>query len=378
MRTNILRLCVLAAWVLCGVTAAGAQNVVKKGPGLVEVTVTAMGADKDEAVRGAQRKAIEQGAGTYIYSQSKVKDFVLIRDTILTRSAGFLQSWKLLSEKETVDGLIQVKIVAVVSVKGIQDMWGVVRNLLQQMGRPKIMVFLNEKIDRRAQEDSTVQTRVERLLLDSGFALVNREQLKAIDRKDLAAAIAEDKPGRAQAIAKRFGAQLFITGSTNAALGSARKVYEVQLYRYGSDGDVKCFRSDTAQLLSSRNATSAGADQTGRVAAKKSLQALGELLGPSIQSDILRFWMDVLEGRGEVQLRVEGVTFGQSTKLKDALSALKQVKAVNRKYHNQVAEFSIQSDLNAEKLAEKIAEKVTNLEITDVSQNVIKAKLVAR
>ncbi len=144
-----------------------------------------------------------------------------------------------------------MKLLAVVSVQGIEDMWGVVTTLLQQMGRPKIMVFVREKIGEDVQDDSTVQTRIENLLLKSGFLLVDKEQLKEIDKKDLQAAAAEDSPARIQAIAKRFGAQLFITGTANSHAGPAKNVSGVELFPIRPESNIRCYRSDTAQLLSS-------------------------------------------------------------------------------------------------------------------------------
>lgn len=375
MRKSILPLFSLVTFIL----AAGAAQaqVVKRGENLVEVTCTGAGMNKEEAVRDAQRKAIEQGAGTEVFSESKTQDFALVKDTVLARSTGFIQEWKAISEKQMADGTFEVQIKAVVSIKGIVDLWGTVTNLLQQMGRPKIMVFISEKIDGAVQEDSTVQTRIENLLLKSGFLLVNREQIKAIDKKDLESAVAEDNAAKIQAIAKRFGAQLFITGSTNASLGEGKEVYGVQLFRYGADGDVKCYRSDTAQLLASENANAENADRTQRVAAKKSVAALGDTLGPKVQEDILKFWMDALEGRGEIQLHVEGLSFAQYAQLKKGLETMKEVKAVKTDYHNKIAECSIQSDVKAEALALKIVESVPALEISDVSDNVIKGTFKA-
>ena len=52
----------------------------------------------------------------------------------------------------------------------------------------------------------------------------------------------------------------------------------------------------------------------------------------------------------------------------------KQVKDVRARYSNRIAECSLQSSVNAETLAEKIDDALKDLEITDVSQNVIKAK----
>lgn len=377
MRMRIVAWALTAALGLSGWASAQSAEPAKAEPGkTVELTVTGLGQDKDLAVRDAQRKAVEQGAGTHIYSQSQTKDFALVKDTILARSAGFVQSWKLLSANEQEDGLWAAKISAVVSVQGVVDTWGVVTNLLQQMGRPKIMVFISEKIGNEVVEESTVQTRIEDMLLKAGFQLVNKEQIKEIDRKDLQAAVAEDNAAKVQAIAKRFGAQIFISGSANAAAGEKKNIGGMEMFTYEAEANVKTYRSDTAQMLSAVPGTpTRGVQRVWRSAAKQALDSQAQHVAPKAVEDILRFWMDVLEGRGEVQLHIEGVSFKQYTALKKTLEGLKQVKAVNAKYSNKIAECSIQSDVTAEKLAEIISEAMGNLEISDVSQNVIKAKL---
>ncbi len=373
MRKPLLMLFVAGVYLVFAGAADAKTIVTKIDANLVRVTVTGVGMDKDEAVRDAMRKAVEAGAGTYIFSQSKTRDFALIRDTVLTRSAGFLQSRKIISAKELEDGTWEVRLQAVVSIKGIVDTWGVVKNLLQQMGRPKIMVAVTEKINNAVQQDSTVQTRIEGILLKSGFLLVDKKQLKAIEVKDLQAAVAEDKPDKVQAIAKRYGAQLFIVGSATAT-GKPVTIMGIAGYRYGADCNVRCFRSDTAQLLSSRHSRVMTSQRADRVAANKALSSLGGAIAPVIRTDVLRFWQDVLEGRGEVQLVVDGLAnFNNYVKLKKALGKVKAAKNVSGNFHNKVGKFSIESDLNAEKLAEKLIEAMEGLEISDVSQNVIKA-----
>ncbi len=357
------------------VLPAGGADITKVGENLVEVSINGSGMDKDDAVRDAMRNAVEKGAGTFIYSQSQTRDFVLIKDTVLARSAGFIQSHEVIWGKYMDDGTCSVRIKAIVSIKGVEDTWGVVTTFLKQMGRPKIMVFIREKIDRSLVEDSTVQTRIENLLLKSGFLLVRKEQLKEIDKKDAAAAVASDNPAKLQAIAKRFGAQLFISGVANATAGVKKDIRGVIIYTYQSEANVRCYRSDTAQLLSSIPGSSTrGADRVWRSAANKSLDAQAKRIAPAVRADILQFWQDVLSGRGEIQLHVEGVTFKQYTALKKALKQIKQVTDVTARFSNNVAECSLQADVNAEILAEKIVDRISNLEITDVSQNVIKAK----
>lgn len=370
----------LIAFVLIGVILSTPTSAANKN--LVTVTVVGEGMSKTEAMNDAQRKAIEQAAGAFIYSQSQTKDFILVKDTVLVRAAGFIQERKILlgGKAPTEDGTWAIKLRFVVSKKGIEDTWGVVTNLLKQMGRPKIMVFIRERIGKNWQEVPTVQTRVENLLLKSGFLLVDKNQIKAIDQRDLQGAIAEDKPALIAAIAKRFGAQIFITGVATATKDAEypKRLYGTMKHKYWGEANVKTFRSDTGQLISSIPGKAfPGVQGAARTAAKQALDAEGKFIAPKITNNILRFWMDVMEGRGEIRLKISNIRYSDYVKLKKQLSKIKQVKDVRAKYNNRNADISIEADCTAETLAEKIAEQMENkLEISDVSQNVIKAEFV--
>lgn len=362
-------------FLLAGTVLAEKEEIVSKEGNLVTIRVTGMGEDKDLAELDAKRRAVEKGAGSIIYSHSETKDFTLVKDTILARSTGFIQSAKVLSSKETEDGTFEVRIEAVVSIKGIEDMWGVVQEALKAHGRPKIMVFINEKIDRESVELSTVQTKVEDQLLKSGFLLVDKDQVKDIDKKDLAAALTEDKPEKAMAIAKRFGAQIFIKGTANAARGNDKRIGDLAVATYEGEANIRVFRTDTGQLMGSvAGESTRGVQQVPRSAAKQALDSQALRVAPEIQFKILGFWQDVLAGRGELKLEISGLTFKQLLAIKKAVKAIKDVKDANfGEFHNNNVEASIQAGISAEKLAEKISEAIPELEIEDVSANVIKA-----
>jgi hypothetical protein len=244
------------------------------------------------------------------------------------------------------------------------------------------MVFINEKIRDREKrvdevvEDSTVQTRIQDLLLKGGFLLVDKNQLKEIDRKDLTAAVAEDNAAKVQAIAKRFGAQIFMTGSAAAMPGEVKNVGGLTLHTYEAEANIKTYKTDTALLMSSiPGSATRGAQQVWRSAAKQALDLQAQQIAPKVVANIVEHWQDALSGRGELVLYVDGVSFAQYTKLKAALKTVKEVKDIGAAtYHNSIAEIPIQSEANAEKLAEKLSEALKQLEITDVTANVIKAK----
>ena len=385
MKRSLMLLAMLALLVgLSNVSVAQEKSgpaVAGPTPDTVEVTETGTGTSKEEALRDAMRKCVERGAGTTIFSRTEVKDFTLAKDTILAKAAGFISKWEALKPaREVDDGTWTITIKAVVSMKGVSDVWGTVTTMLGEMGRPKIMVFINEKVSGEAKEDSTVQTGIESLLLKSGFILVNKEQIKEIDRKDLAAAVAEDKPDKVQAIAKRFGAAIFISGSAEAKTGGASNIGGMTMTAYEAVANVKTYRADTGQLISSiPGRATRGAGRTGLAAAQQSLDFQSQQIAGQVVNDILEHWMEAMSGRGEIQLHVDNIKFADYVKLKKALAELKQIKAHNTpQFANNTAEASIQSDVKAEELAEKLVEAMPELEITDVTQNVIKATLKAK
>jgi len=367
------------------VVAAGVGSAWAADDGLVTVEVTGSSAiSKEDAIRDAKRKAVETGSGTIIASETKTQDFQLVKDTILARSTGFIHSFKELSAQQSrIDDSWTVKISAQVSIKGIKDEILVVQSLLKDLGRPKILVVVNERIDRRTVEMSTVQTKIEGTLKESGFALVDRDQLKEIDRRDLQAALAEDKPDKVQAIAKRFGAQIFIYGTADANRDKDTRVAGVELKAYEAQSNLKVFKSDTAEIeasvMGNTNRPARGAQRVAESAAKQALAIEADVVAVKIKDRLIVNWRDFLTGGGELKLYVEGVKFAQIRKLKSALMDLPDVSEVNVEFANNNADCAIQSVVSAKDLAEKIADALEDMiEITDVTQNVIKATYIGK
>ncbi len=344
-------------------------------PRAATVIVSAGGMDKDEATRQAKRKAVERVAGTYIVSTTETRDYALIRDTILTRSNGFVERFEVIEQHQEPDGVCVVKARATVSVGGILDAWAVVRGLLGEMGRPKIMVCVRERIDDDVRDGSTVQTRLEKLLLESGFDLVDRTQLEAIERERLDAALRKEKKTQLGAIARRHGAHLFITGTAWARFERTGEVYRIPVQFYGGSANLRCFATDNAKLLSSRSAASTGADRMAARSASKALELLGETIAPRMRADILRHWQNVLEGLGEVTLIVSPLSFTALGELEDELAKLRGVREVASTYESPIARITIQADVRAPELAKRIAKSLDDrLEITSLKPNVIEAR----
>lgn len=379
-RIIILAVAAIMAFNVSSTFAAGGKET-------KEVTVTGNGMTEEEAMRDAMRKALEEGAGTYISSQSETKDYALVKDTVLAKAAGFVLSKEILSKKQTDEGIWVIKMKAVVSVQKVIDTWGAVTTLLEQMGRPKIMIYIRETIDTKPQEDSAVQTVLENRLQKSGFLLVNKKQMDEVQRKEAEVAAAENKPDKLLQIAKSFGAKILITGSADAVLFQNKKVNDMDVSIYTAVAKISCFRADTAQIMTSINKRATGNHRAPQLAANKSLELINldhvepdtgqrtQGLAPELTEDILSFWQDVLQGRGDAKFEISGVEFGDVDTIETALKKIKAVKAVNSgDFANNIITFTLQLDCQAKDIAKEIAKTIKQIKVTDVSGNVIKAE----
>ncbi|HBA89071.1 MAG TPA: hypothetical protein DCZ75_14140 [Geobacter sp.] len=94
---------------LCQCLVASADEPEK----VEKVVVTGVGVDANRARQNAIRNAVEQVIGTYVSSETMVKDSALIKDEILTYSGGYVKESRVVSTEES-DGLMSVKLEALV------------------------------------------------------------------------------------------------------------------------------------------------------------------------------------------------------------------------------------------------------------------------
>lgn len=103
-------LLIIAQLILCVFSISFAEE-----PDKVEkIIVTGMGMDADKARQNAIRNAVEQVIGTYVSSDTMVKDSLRIKDEILSYSGGYVKESRVISTEKSDDGLFSVKLEALV------------------------------------------------------------------------------------------------------------------------------------------------------------------------------------------------------------------------------------------------------------------------
>ncbi|MEP0843621.1 MAG: hypothetical protein HRF43_13035, partial [Phycisphaerae bacterium] len=348
---------------------------------LVEVEVEGKGLTADEARRDALRTALERGGRTEIFSETQVENFQVLHDTIIARAQGLVTDYQVLKEGPLVGGGYSCRIKARVSKKVLAAAWAELQNLLDQVGRPKILVWIVERIDDKIQDESLLETKIEERLLKSGFDVVARRGVQAATQREMNAAAAAGKAEVLQALAKDAEAHIFIAGTANAHHAEIGSAYDVPLVFYNCDAEVKMYDTDTGKLLASKGLpnTRGGARGKTQFSPQAGRQALDNVSGPLIEAlyaQVMEQWATALSAGSEITLEVENMTFGPANRLRKALQGVEKVRSVHLDLTGGLARYRIQARLTAQDLAERLStgEFESLLEITDLKRGRIQAR----
>ena len=137
-----------------------------------EVTVTGMGADRDGALRDASRRAVEQVVGTFISSQTLMKDFAIELDEVYKNSQGFVKHVTVLNESRLDDATYKVTAKVDVDTNPDAKLMDTL-TMIMRLNDPRIVVAVLERNDEgqvvhNALAESTLNSR----LLADGFSHV--------------------------------------------------------------------------------------------------------------------------------------------------------------------------------------------------------------
>jgi len=357
------------------------------------VTVTAEGYDRDDALKQALRKALEQGAGVQIAAYSEVENFALARDTIYSRASGIVSEYRVLKGPEEVaGGSWEVTIEAVVRPSAVAEAWGEVQNVLDQIGRPRIMVLIDERIDGKPVTQSIVESRIEELFTKAGFDLVAREAVEDIRRRATIDAKNEKDVAKLMRIAQEAKAHILIRGYAHADRAGIESIYGTPAAFYNCDVQAKIYTTDTGRLLASESipVTRRGARSRKEFSPQAARAALVAATFPRSETrrepalairlfeSVMEQWSTQISAGGDIVLEVEGLDFKTFVALKKTLADLKRVKSVNADFTKGAGTFRIKAQLSAQTLAEQLIESPFDdwIEIVDLKPNRIQARSV--
>jgi len=367
--------CVVASSVPCPAQTGEAEKTT--------VTVTGEGLNPQAAKMDALRRALEQGAGLWLASQSETENFELIRDTIFTKAEGIVSSYSILESGEGAGGTFYCKITAVVSGDAVAHEWGEVQNVLAQIGRPRIMVYITETVDGQTDTSSILESKIEERLVKLGFDVYDNAHLDAVRRREADHAAKSGDDAKMASIAKGFGAQIFVMGHANGNRAENTAPHGVNLVMYNCDVLAKVFYTDSGKLLASESLPNTrggarGFTEYSRQAAKMAIDNAAAPLIDKVYETIMKSWATQISSGGELTIEISGfANASQAFKLKKDFAAIPNVVSVDGpEYTDGVGVFRIKAKMTAQELMDHLVEGEWDrlLEVKDVTLSRIQAK----
>lgn len=337
--------------ILLILTVAQAQDTLKE---VVAEGVAVLGQNpavaRDNAIRDALRKAVEQGVGAFLSSETIVENFELISDKIYSSAQGYVSSYEVIKEvSDSAAGLYRVWIKAKVKLGDIQKDLEAIGLLVWQMGRPRIMVLL-------PQED--IATALEDYFVEMGFPTVDPSTAqKLLSRTEQEALMHGDKTA-AMKLGAATGAEIIITGKASLEVQQKKLPYTSDKKEiWTAKIRAKAVEALTGEILAVADITRSVPFSQDQAVKLASDSAAKELSG-----EILRKWT---QRRNVVHLIVRGASSKKAKRLKDRLvQDIRGVKSViERGLFNDYLILEIVSETNPQELLDQIREQAKSLGI---------------
>ncbi|MDP2725769.1 MAG: flagellar assembly protein T N-terminal domain-containing protein, partial [Syntrophales bacterium] len=324
---------------------------------------------RDKAVDNALRTAVERVVGFMITGSTEVENFQLKLDRILSESRGFIDHYKIISEKRDGDNY-EVNIEAEVVTGRLQDRMKAVELVMTRKSKPRLMVIFSEQ----AQKDAIAEAAMTKYLLAKGFKLVDAQTVKK-GRGDMNLTSASGNE-KILSLAQRYGAEIVVAGSVDA-VGNSFTAYGVEMFTNKVNVSVKAINSDTGDVIAADSESLSAPGQQGDI--RRIVEDAVEKLARKMVAGTLERWSSELTNTITVKLVVSGLDDYQSLlNFKDHLPlVVKGFKALyQRSYQRGEADLDMEIKGDIQGLADDLAALVLSgkrLKIQEITPNKIGA-----
>ena len=208
-----------------GATPANGQEVTLAGGEGTDVLAEGTASDGDSgiarnnALNDALRKAVEQGVGAFVDSDTRVENYQLISDEIHSEAPGYVSSYRVITAGRDA-GLYRVTIRARVKLDKIANDLAATGVLLEGQGRPRVIVVVKEipkddiiAVTDRMLEPETMETLISGAFQSRGFPVVDAATVRQNLAKDQLRRILEGDDAAAVEVGLRTDAEIVVAGT---------------------------------------------------------------------------------------------------------------------------------------------------------------------
>lgn len=227
----------------------------------VEVKVSGRGAGepgkaREQALAQALREAVRQGAGVDIVSETKVENFELQSDQVMTSSFGYIENYEIVSHSYDEGTQTYTVTIKAEVKKGRPQMDQVLelRMLVKRMQSPRVMVEAKEKIAGEGMSDDggLCTALLEEIAQNTGFELFKKSALRERDERegDRAALLGEELESKVKKLGIQSTSDFKITAGVRGQVGRMREPFpDVHVRDVSLGVDLQAVWTDTGEVI---------------------------------------------------------------------------------------------------------------------------------
>jgi len=353
--------------------------------GVGAITYNDAAAARDRAVDDAKRKAVESVLGTFIDSQTRVENYQVMEDRILSWTRGYVRNFTILSEGKQADDLYEVRMLATVDQGNLQKDLDAVQNLIQSMGNPRVMFLIDEQnigetwdryhyfsVDMTASETAMMNK-----FLEKNFEVVDPGVVRQNKERDAVLAAINGDTKAAASLAAALEAEVVITGKALAKVATGVNLGGMKSCQASLTARV--IDADVGTVLATGSKTAAYPHIDEVVGGTKAIEKAANQLTDELIAKILEKWRSRIYGANTVKLLVTGLeNYNEAVNFRGALGyAARGIKAVQqRNVTGASAEFDVQIQGSADQLARELdARQIGSYSLSVVSVTANKVSL---
>jgi len=348
-----MKLRIILLLLTMGLLLAGPLRAAIPPPeGDITVDAESYGTSREDALLKAKREAVSTGIGTVLISQTEVKNFILQKDMVLTRTVGAVKSYQVITEKQDKDGWF-VKITAVVSMASIRQDLAALKILLESMDKPRMMVLVQEDGGSKIAETAIID-----YLTTKEFELVDAAAVAALQKHDEAMIkrATEGDPVAAAKLGAANGAEYVIVGKVTKSVSKNQMLSDSGIISGQASITAKVVNSSNARIVASKSASAAAAHISEESAKEEaSDKAARKLMDQELFEKIVASFQDTVNNGTTLDVVVENVADFQAQKaITGVLSSLEVVSVTKRGFGGGKLELSVVFKGNADTFAEAV------------------------
>jgi hypothetical protein len=328
---------------------------------------------RDTALNDALRKAVEQAVGTMVSSETVVENYQLIRDSILTKSQGYIQNYKVVGESPSPE-LYQVTVSATVKLGDLKNDLGALGILMQRVQKPRVLFMIAEqnigqefyvfwwygKSEFKGQhfDMAASETALKEEFLNKGFNVVDSSVATGKIEVSNAYRIADLTDSGAISIGRQLGAEVIVKGKALAKEGPRNTGSKVGSYI--ADITASALRVDNGAVLGSARGHGVSRNISEVTGGTEALEKAAREMAGKMVDQIVAKWSGEVSGGGLIQLTVRGIgEYSDFVKFKDIIQG--QIRGVQAIYQRSLeagtAILDVEMKGNAQQLSDEIARK---------------------